>query len=483
MSLKDLTQEDILVLKDIISAAGIHEKNDPASLTIDSKPLYGPYQNLTNVAGTLSYPGIRPEMYSAFQRPRTMARRIGMRKSNIANEKIGIITGLTAGGGTNPSNYCGDPVTAGNLKRCVQNYVWGRWFMKTKLNALPEMGQRVDYADVPKRIMNLAQGAPNPFIPDIMAGINLNNPTGLQLANELFAVGAELERTSESVIITGDETQTPANTEVGWIKEFKGLERQIITGRADLDTGIACPAADSTIIAWNAAIDATVGGRTLPQAIVDTYFGLSDIADQVGLSVRWAIVMPSRLFRALTYIYSCQYYTSRCTGSAGNPQAAFGSDIVQLQQEMTKGKYLLIDGSPVEVIFSDGIPVNRITSSTYYADIFIIPIEADGVPLLNFEYMPMDNAEIAAFDGFGGLNTVTSINNGMMLVGKRSNGFCEEILFAAMARLVLDVPFLAARIDDITFTYQAPYRDAYPSNTSSYVDGGVSSWDMSYSAT
>jgi len=118
-------------------------------------------------------------------------------------------------------------------------------------------------------------------------------------------------------LLIHNKTTANTATQLGWINEFDGLERQVVTGRVDMNSGIACPAADSQVITWGADIGATVSGRTFPQLIVDTMFGLADIAERAGLAgTRWIIVMPFRMFRPLTYVYACQYWTSLCLTAA-----------------------------------------------------------------------------------------------------------------------------------------------------------------------
>jgi hypothetical protein len=457
------------------------EKNNPSGLTPTSNPPYGPYQDGSGRFGTFSYPGIRTEMFSAFQRPRSLASILGVRPSRIANEKIGIMTGVTAGAGTNPADFCGTAPTAGQLKRCVQNYIWGKMYWKTNVNNIAEAGEYIDTADVEKRILNLQQN-PNPFIPDIMGRLDIARRDGALLASELFTLGAEIERNLELVLVRGNETLAPAATTRGFIKEFRGLERQITTGRVDLDTGQPCPAADSQVISWGTGIDSTVGGRTFPQVIVDTMFGLKDIARQAGLDgTRWVLSMPMRMFRALTYVYACEYWTSRCQGSAGNPSYTDAMEVRRLQLDMMQGRYLLIDGEPVEVIFTDGILETRASGNTYTAsEMFFLPVEWNGMRLLNLQFKPMDNADAMEFATFGNMPAPKSLNGGQYLVTTNFQNFCYEHLFASKFRLIQDAPFLAAAINTIQYTYSAPYRSAYPSDTISYVDGGATVWDGNY---
>jgi hypothetical protein len=471
---KELTDLTAVITRQILEV----QKHNASGAVATNNPPYGPYSDGSGDYGVFSIPGIRPDMFSAFQRPRSFTSILGVRPSLNANEKIGIMTGVLGGAGTNPTGFCGTAPTGGQLKRCVQNYTFGKSYWKSQVVNVAESGEYADYADTEKRILNLNQ-SPNPLIPDIMGRLDISNRNASLLANELFTLGAEMEREFEIVLVRGNETTGNASTERGWIQEFRGLERQITTGKVDMNTQIACPAADSQVVSWGTGIEATVSGRTFPQMLVDTYFGLTDIAEQVGMSgTRWVMVMPMRMFRALTYVYACQYYTNRCLGVVGNPNFTNSTEIAKLQMDFWQGRYLLIDGQPVQVIFSDGIRETRAGGSVFTAqEMFILPVEWSGMNMLNLQYKPMDNAQAMEFANFVGPNEFTGVNNGMWLASKARTNFCMELLFAGKFRLIQDCPFLAARIDTIQYTFQAPFRSAYPTDTISYVDGGSTRWD------
>jgi len=457
------------------------QKNNASGSTATNNPPYGPYADGSGDYGAFSIPGIRPTLFSAFQRPRSLTSILGVRPSQNTNEKIGIMTGVSGGSGTNPTGFCGTAPTAGQLQRCVQNFTWGRSYWKSNIVNIAEAGEYVDYADTEKQLLNLNQN-PNPLIPDVLSRFDLSDRNSSLLFSELFTLGAEQERNMEIVLVQGNETTSNANTTRGFIQEFKGLERQITTGKSDMNTGILCPAADSQVVTWGTGIDHTVSGRTFPQVIVDTMFGLTDIADRTGLGgTRWVIAMPMRMFRALTYVYSCQYWTSLCTGSAGNPSWQDASEVRKLQLEMWNNRYLLIDGNPVQVVFTDGIPETRAGGSVYTArEIFFLPVEWNGMPLINLQFKKMDNAQAMEFANFVNPAVFQSLNNGMWLTSKAQTNFCIELIMAGKFRLIQDVPFLAARIDTIQYSFQAPFRSAYPSDTISYVGNAVSRWDGSY---
>lgn len=473
-SAKELTELTGVITKQILEI----QKHNASGAVDTHNPLYGPYADGSGDYGVFSIPGIRPEMFSAFQRPRSFTSILGLQPSRNANEKIGIMTGVTGGAGTNPTGFCGTAPTAGQLKLCVQNYIWGKSYWKSSVVNVAEAGEYVDYSDTEKRILNLNQ-SPNPLIPDMLGKLDISNRPAALLANELFTLGAEMERNNELVLISGNETTGNANTQRGYIQEFRGLERQIITGRVDMNTGIACPAADSQVVTWGTSIDQTVSGRTFPQLLVDTYFGLTDIANQAGLAgTRWIFLMPMRMFRALSYVYACQYWTNRCQGTVGNPNYQDSAEIAKLQMDFWQNKYLLIDGQPVQVVFSDGINETRAGGSVFTArEMFILPVEWQGMKMLNLQYKNMFPADVAEFANFVGPQDFIPMNNGQWLMTKARTNYCMELLFAGKFRLIQDCPFLAARIDTIQYTFQAPFRSAYPGDTIAYVDGGRTRWD------
>jgi hypothetical protein len=455
------------------------EKHNPSGSAATNNPPYGPYADGSGDYGVFSYPGTRPNMFSAFSRPRSFASILGVRPSRVANEKIGIMTGITDSEGSNPSDFCGVAPTAGQLKLSVQNYIWGKSYWKSKVVNIAETGEYADYGDmVAKRIENVNQSR-NPFIPDMMNKIDISNRDGATLANELATTGAAMERSWEIVAVQGNSTKSPAQAQRGWIREFDGLERQITTGKRDLDTQVLSPAVDSQVIAWNSGIDVSVSGRSFPMALTDTYWGMNQIARDVGMDgVTFAWLMRAEQFHALTYIYACEYWTARCPGSAGNPSFTDAAAVRGLQLEMMDGQYLKIDGKNVPVIFSDGISLTKSGGSVYTASsTFLLPIEWNGIPLLNLQYKPMDNADAMQFANFVGPNEFMGLNGGMWLATKQRSAYCMELLFAGKFRLIQDAPFLAAVINNTQFTFQAPIRNAYPTMTEFYRNGGASRWD------
>lgn len=459
-------------------------KDASSGTTPTNQPPFGPYAD-GSAYGAFSLPGVRPDTFSAFSRPRSIASQFGVQPSLNANEKIRIMTGVTDGSGNNPADFCGTAPTAGQLKRCVQNYIWGKMYWKSQVVNVMEIGEYADYADQAISVNILNQRAQqNPFVPNMMSMLDLSNRSGITLNNELFNIGVQMERSFEPVFIRGNETLANTATTRGFIKEFKGLERQITTGKADLDTGVACPAADSQVLTWGTGIDQTVSGRTIVQFLRDTLFGLIEMGRQVGMEgIQYGIVMPFRLFQQLTYVWSCQYWTYACSNaSASNPNFTNGQDIRALQLDMQNNYYLLIDGNRIPVFPSDGIRETQASSTIITADdIFFLPLTWEGRRLLNIQFKNLSSADVTEFANFGPAPRYLPVNNGMFLLWANHTNACMEIALGAKFRLIQDAPFLAAQLNTFQYSFQAPYRSPFPGDTAWHKDGGATRWDGNYS--
>lgn len=458
-------------------------KNDPASTSLTATgALQGPLQYNETLGGAFSSPGVRAQRFSANQWPRSFAKMLKPRPSEYNQEILEIMTGATDGQGTNASGFCDNPPSPGNLKTCKQNFFFGEWYEKIELNSVPQIGQLRNRAEVPGQILN--QGPQqNPLIPDLMYRIM---DTRSQLQYELYNLGMDKARQLEKVLILGDYSKSYTTTRRGFIKEFNGIDSQVKTGYTDT-SGATCPALDSIVETFNGNnIGTTVGGgdpRNITNVINDVYYAAADRAEMTGFEgadagneLQWTWLMRKEQFRALTDYYANTYATSRFQAStltAGSPliQEAIRTD--EIREEMLRGRYLLINGLPIPVMFSEGIPLDILGGKNYQADMYLLPLSWNGMPLVNLEYFNMANEYAVEYTGFVNADDQKVLNNGLYRVGYRSTGLCKEYHFADRMRLILEVPFLCARIDNIAFTYYAQTRTAYPGE-SLYVNGGRS---------
>lgn len=468
----EFTEKQISGLVEM-GALNFNQKNDPSSSTpTQSQVLQGQSYTNPNQYGLFSYPGVRPDRFSALMRPRSMASLLRPMKSEFISEIIEIMTGQTAGTANAQTDWCAPGALAGVLKTCQQVSTFGNFKMNTRITPVQEVGLLRNRADIPGQIMNRPPRE-NPFIPDRLYQLT---DTRNQLAYELFTLGVEAERSFENELwrgVAGSNTSI-----VGWWKDFAGLDSLVKTGYVDAVTGVACPAADSIVITWNADVSATVNGSNVVQAFADQYYAVRDTARQVGLGdVEFAFVMRVEMFRALTEVWSCQYLTYRCQSSnAGQPIVVTGEENNRLRLEMQTGQYLLIDGVPVPVVFSDGIQLEQLgwgggTQKVFRADAYLLPIAWNGRPLVRAEYHDMGNVYAREFAQVV-YPSAEFINDGMYMLGKREAGGCVELEISMKMRVILECPFLAVRFDNLTFTYGAQSRTANPGETYLYRNGG-----------
>jgi len=327
---------------------------------------------------------------------------------------------------------------------------------------------RRSYGDVPGNIINTGP-AGNPFIPDIM--FNMAD-TRSELRTQLYRIGVDLERTMEVVAMRG--TAATDNSRTGWFEEFGGLDGLITTGITDVDLGIAAPAADSVVVNFNADVAGTQNGgtRNLGEVFSDTWYALQDNAERVGVDVQYAIVMRKEAFRRVVDTLACTLSIYQCAGTAAAPNNRDATAQQALRIEMQTGRFLWIEGTRVPVVFSEGILHEVLANNTYMSDAFFVPITGNGIPITYMEHFNMSNPYATELTGFTG-HHARILNNGMYFVTQRDSGNCIEFHFSAQFRLVLEAPFLAARIDNLQYVFQAPTREAIP-GASLYVDGGVS---------
>lgn len=468
-------------LKELSDLAAVI-KHDPASDLPTIRPPHGFYHD-SGLQGWASAPGERAEMFSTLVRTTSITNILTPMKSEMAQEIIAVMTGQTANSGTNAEDFCGDPPRPGNLKRCAQLYPFGRWFMKTSLGILPEMGELVDTADVSRRILNESKRM-NPYMPEIAArvgAIDLGNARGVLLANEMFKLGVAFERGLEPILFQGARALGAGLTD-GWTRQFDGWDQQIVTGRTDLYSGGTCPAVDSHIETFSANVTGTnANGEDILDVMTNVFRGQNNLADDLGMSpVQFVWAMTKRAFSALVEVWACNYQSHRCAGAANNEVIRMAGDTKDLAIQMRRGQFLWVDGVQVPVVFSDGIDETNVAGGTLWiSDFYLIPINWPGGRLTWLQYKAMDNADITEFSSMMGQGRIKTMNNGMFLLGERDDGFCLEILIAAKMRLIQDAPFLAARVNDVSYNFYTSeqIRAADPGDTFSHVDGGDSSFN------
>lgn len=431
--------------------------------------------------GLFSYPGMERPVFSAMLLPNLGLQSVLPVKPNITDNPVyGILTGVTATTGDEPTGVCDDPPTAGLTKLCKHTFVWGRQARQTRVFDLDRFGRitnRSDFLDL-QLFGNALAANPNPNVPTI-PGLDANAVLNNEIAKALFELGVAWSRDFAQELYTGNPTN---NTAGGGRKYFYGLDILINTGYVDAETNVACPAADSIVRSFG---DLRVDQNGTTAINVMTYImrNLRYISRNAGLDpTQWAIAMRWGLFYELTAVWPCNYLAYRCetpNNTGIDPVGQYSTtDAIRLRDDMRAGNYLLIDGARVPVIIDDAITETEPVAGVFESTIYFVPLTVLGrIPVTYLEYLDysvtggaMDAARAFAPDG-----SFMSSDSGRFLWHKKPpTNFCVQMLIKTEPRLLLLTPYLAARLTDVRYSPLIHERDSFTSG-GYFVNGGGTS--------
>jgi hypothetical protein len=145
-----------------------------------------------------------------------------------------------------------------------------------------------------------------------------------------------------------------------------------------------------------------------------------------------------------------------------------------MRDDMRQNKYLLIEGKRYEVIVDDAISETAAaggTVGTYQSDIYFVPLSANGQPALYWEYFSFNEQAIAAAAQMSPAGHFVPIANGRFLQVRLSpTHTCVQVEILERPRLILLLPFLAARFQNVRYTISVHERDAF--TTEPYFENG-----------
>lgn len=463
-------------------AAGVRGKAVSSTpTTVYGHGVTGPQPG--GVAGLFSYPGLEPDILNAMIMPRLgLLDFLPSRTSIYDNPLYGIMTGVTASTGSEPTGVCDDPPVAGLMKLCTHAFVWGRISRMTRVIDIDRAGRFINRSDF--NDLNLI-GNPlvgNPRVPQVPGNGSPDQAVRSEVAKVMFELAVSFGRDFAGLLYTGNPTN---NTSGGGYKEPYGLDILINDGYRDAETGVACPAADSIVQSFgNLAVESNAG--SLVSLITSIFRNLKYNSSHMGLDpVRWVLSMPWSLFYQITEVWPCAYSTYRCTTIGENNRGVI--DIMaqnQMRDDMRgdlytgTGQYLLIDGQKVPVILDDGIAETVGAGASFTSSIYFVPLTVLGNrPVTFLEYVnydgPMGAMEMAR--ALAPQGSYYTTNSGRFLWhAKPPTNFCVQSLAKTEWRVVLETPQIAAVINNVVYAPAGAgqHRGFNPSNTSYYVNGG-----------
>ena len=455
------------------------------------RPGWGYMERHTSPAGTPSTPylhgpgglfgveGVERDVFSTHIAPQGLLSVLPARGSVYTDPLYGYITGFQAAAGSEATNVCDDPPTAGAIKGCLQTAQFGRYSRMTRETEVNRIGQRISRGEFDDLLlMNSPVLADGAFTPTSLRG-DLSLAARAEMMARMMELGVAFERLLADQLWTG----APANNTAGdGYKEFPGFETLVSTGKVDALTGTTCPSLDSDV--KNFQFQSVDGGTpNLVEVLTYAWRYVKHNASRMGFDpVQWAAVMREECFFELTSVWPCQYNTYRCTAILGNTAETLTLDSMAMRAQvdaMRAGKYLLIDGVQVPVITDDGIPElssgdnGNIPIGDFASDIYLIPLTVrGGRPVTLLEYLDYSQGAIQGIqDGKAGEFFWTD-GGRFLWHSKPPTNWCIQLISKIEPRLILLTPHLAARIQNVVYSPLQHTRQPLPTDDY-FVNGGV----------
>lgn len=453
----------------VAESGGQRSTTKAVSGTPDASYGHGP-------GGLFSSPGLDPRIFSAMVLPQQgLASRLPVRPTIFENPLYGIMTGVTATTGNEPTTVCGDFPEAGMTKLCTHSFVFGRQGRSTPVIDITRVGRYTNSGET-----MMFQFLNNPF----NQLNNANVPTGLgndgpatfnnEISQKLFELATVWSRDFAREVYTGN----PSNNQGSGRKYFYGLDTLINTGYRDAETAQACIAADSLIMNFaNARVDQN--GAALVRQITYMARNLRFLSRRAGLDpVKWVITMPFSMFYEITAIWPCSYLTANCPLPTGSTQFVTASDQIALRDRMRNENFLLIDGEEWEVITDDAITEVGPVAGVFTAPIYFVPLTVLGnVPVTFFEYFNYDSqngpmAAANAFAGFGSQPYYKTSDGGRFLWhAKPPTNYCVQMQVVTEPRLLMLTPYIAAKLTGVGYAPLLHERSGFTDSTYFYNGG------------
>lgn len=423
--------------------------------------------------GMFSTVGLENEVINMHVAPMGLGKDLPVFGNKITDPRYGLLTGYTAETGIRPIMPC-DDAPKGYVKSGTLTAQFGRVAHQTQTIEIDALFEQARGSNTNLQLMGSVLGMPS-ISPNISQADMLN----LVVKSEMVGVAVQFERDLSKLLWAG----TPANnTSGGGHKEFPGLDLQIATGQVDAETGVAIPSADSYIENFNFnRVDGT--SRDIVEELSMMEYFLFNLANRTGMApTTWKIAMRPELWFELSSIYPCRYLTNRCSNIAGTPVVTINDDTaVRARDAMRAGMYLDINGRRYEVVEDDGIYEANSTNSasvpkgSFASSIYFLPMKVRGsFPTLYWEHKDYRGlaAEIAPM-GAGAKNVQFWTDGGRFMWAMTQNRFCFDMQAKIEPRVVLRVPNLAGKLQNVMYTPKRHLRSSDPAS-SYFANGGVS---------
>jgi len=176
--------------------------------------------------------------------------------------------------------------------------------------------------------------------------------------------------------------------------------------------------------------------------------------------VEWVIAMNANAFYEVTSVWPCSYFTYRCAGDTNTPNMTNAADLRREVDAMRQGQYLLVDGEKVRVVVDDAITETALTAGgppavptgEYTSSIYFIPLRARGRNISYVEAFNFNNPQAREIiSAMGKTGKYGFSDGGRFMWIYRENAECLQADVRERSRVVIEAPFLSARIASIKY--------------------------------
>lgn len=426
--------------------------------------------------------GIEPDVVSAMMLWQGIADEIPTRGVRTREVLMPFITGVDRTSSTEPSHECADCI-AGETESCIQHFPLGRMCRETQTMTPDRIIERLNRGDIDLNLLNNVMASNSPWHP----GDAISSMSGSQILQvaTAWALLFELPPLFMDGLAPMVFTGNPVNNQGDGYREFRGADLLFNTGFRDAFTNVTCPALDSDVKDFNHQNVATATAPSFYEVLEMVEYYVRFNARRQRLSpANWAVVMRPELWQVISGMIPLQAVEAALLNStilAGYRINIDGSTIVQERDRFRENMAIPINGRTYPVVLDDGInELDNANNANYAAgeygsDVYFWPLTflgnrpATWVDYKDFRFI---SNEVEATDGLIG-DFYKPSPDGRFAYTWVKDGWCFKIQAKIEPRLMLRVPQLAGRIQNVKYVPHQHLRSPDP-DSPYFHKGGVS---------
>jgi len=470
--MQGLTQTFATVMADAM-------KGTTQKATVADPPPYNQIHGIGSLFGAVQV-GIDSEVVSALMYWRGLGEHLPLNPVRTVEHFLPFITGVDPTSSDERSTECGNCIS-GETEACIQHFPTALVCRETKAIRIQRAIERLNAGDIDLTLLNDRLGSTSPWHP----GWSPSSTTDIMQVYTAWALLFELPPLFAQALGPMVWTGNPANNIGNAYREFRGLELLVNTGHVDAFTGTTCPALDSDIKNFNYQNILTATAPSLYEVLEMAHWYVRNNAQGQRLDpVQFAIVMRPALWHSFSSIVPTQSTMAALMNMAVpatmTAPIILASDIRNERDSFRASMRIPLNGESVPVILDDGLPERNNANNAnlqpgeYASDIYILPMRyLGGRPGLRIDYKDYRfiSQEVAATDTMGLI--YKSSPDGRFSWSLVHDGPCFKIQAETEPRIILRVPQLAARIENIRYVPLQHVREPDP-DSPYFFKGGIS---------